>query len=338
MIKKALSFKDVLLVPKYSNIETRSSINTEITMYNNEDKYTFSNPLIVANMKTLIGSQMLLENTKSKSLCYMHRFVSIEEQLNTLRYIKYAEPDAYKYIGASIGVKEIDKENLKTFYKEGVRHICIDIAHGDSKLCVDMIKYVKSTYPDIMLCAGNIATYTGAMNLWNAGANIVKVGIGSGSICSTRIETGNGVPQLHAIMEVTKAKSNIGGNRYFISDGGCSTAGDVSKALCFADMVMAGNMFAGSIDCPASFVYKDGQELRAYHGSSTHKNTNVEGYLGSVKEKSEYKILLDKIMQGVKSCCAYQGVNNLNDLKENPEFVEITHAGIIESGAHDIIL
>lgn len=340
MFKKSFAFKDILLVPQYSEVMHRSDVSVKV----NINGYEFNSPIIPANMRDVVGEDMLKENVKLRNLCFLHRFISIDEQINLLLKIhdEFLETNAFNYIGASVGVKEEDKENFLKLYDIGIRIFCIDIAHGDSLQMINMIKYMKKNHKNILLVAGNVATAQGAARLWGAGADVVKIGIGSGAICSTRIQTGNGVPQLTAIMDIAEIKKDIekqvGKKLYFISDGGCSTSGDVAKALCFADMVMAGGLFAGSIDAPGNLIMKDNKQYKEYHGSSTHKTINVEGYKGMVELKPSFKEILTEIIQALQSCCSYQGVFNLEDLKDNPNFVEITHSGIIESGAHDIKL
>jgi IMP dehydrogenase len=196
----------------------------------------------------------------------------------------------------------------------------------------------------VLLIAGNVATEEGAESLWLAGADVVKVGVGSGSICTTRIETGNGVPQLSAIMYANAAKqrveSKLEGSRniYFISDGGIKIPADICKALCFADMVMAGNIFAGTDEAPGDIIDIDGHAYKSYVGSSTHKDSRKEGVEALVPYKGPTEKILTRFLEGLQSCCSYQGVSKVRELKINPKFVRITNSGLIESHPHDVRL
>lgn len=676
MIKQSYSFDDLLLVPKFSEVKSRSLVDTSVEI--NGVKY--SQPIIPANMQTVVGLDMVLLLVKQKSLAIMHRFCSIEHQLEVA---KEALKFGAEYFAVSVGVLDKDKENISKFYDAGVRIFCIDIAHGDSSHCIDMIKFIKQ-FEGTTIIAGNVATGKAAERLWNAGATIVKVGIGGGcfgpdtrvlmsngyyknikdivpgdyvinkngkpvkvlhafcsgikkvaklknnsfykdtlvtpdhkfwvknadfaskkskwkaiskikkdsllfpsnikfqmpktfeivlskkanlasnnaitpndaigylfgtflgngsvnnlksnavsngkiswsfakeqinaaqktincikevfnqtaefsnnseniikvsfynkefaeylnsfdkkekkflpenllvnnkeyllglynglldsdgthekdgttslasssskiielfnvlnyilfnhlpknsfkskgdnglnnsyeaktiknykksltknafavkklgykeldlempvyditvdcdthsfiannmivhnSTCLTRVRTANGVAQMTAIMDVSEAKKRIekiySKKVYFISDGGCKESGDICKALCFADMVMVGNLFAGTTEAPGNVVFgSTGALYKEYVGSSTHKSHYVEGVKGMVPFKGGVLEVLEELLEGLRSCCSYQGCDNLIDLKEDPEFMSISSAGLKESKAHDV--
>lgn len=334
MFEDGLTYDDVLLVPQYSEINSRSQVDVSVKI----GKFTFSHPIILSNMKSIIGPDMALEIVKSGGLAVLHRFSSIEDQLNLcfqLIALGYTNN-----IAISVGVKQEDKDNLYKFIDLGIKIVCIDVAHGDSSLCLEMCKYVKEHFPQVLLIAGNVATATGAKRLWAAGADMVKCGIGPGSICSTRIQTGNGVPQLTAIMNIHKVKielqSILNKKLYFIADGGLKTPGDIVKALCFADMVMTGNMFAGCYESPGKVITIDNKTFKQYEGSSTHKTNHIEGVIGLVPVKGTFKDILNSTLEGIKSGCSYQGVDNLEDLKDNPHLIKISSAGLKESHPHSI--
>lgn len=347
MILEGLTFDDVLLIPQHSTIESRSKIDVSITI----EGLTFLHPVIPANMKTITGAEMAWQIIDSGGLAILHRFMPIEEQLAIAEDITDSGNDLISKwrFSVSIGVKEEDKDHVKKFWNIGVNIFCIDIAHGDSRQCLDMILWMKKEYPNSFLIAGNVATGPAAQRLWEAGADIVKVGIGPGSLCSTRIETGNGVPQLTALMDVAKTQASLRQLEKvkpikkqktfpFISDGGIKSAGDVVKALCFADMVMVGNVFAGCTETPGQIMSIDGRTFKEYVGSSTYKTTHIEGVAAIVPTKGRFKNILTKLLEGLRSGCSYQGASNLEDLKDNPVFIKITSAGLKESHPHDIIL
>ena len=349
IIKEGLCFDDVLLIPQHSTVTSRSEIDLKV----NWGRLQYAHPVIPANMKTIIGREMAFAIMQSGGLAILHRFLSIEEQQSIAR--EAIQTFGSQHFAISLGVKPEDIKNAKKFLELGVRIFCIDIAHGDSQQCVDMITDLRKLETIPFIIAGNVATGAGARRLWEAGANVVKVGVGPGSLCTTRIETGNGVPQLTALIDVAetqrqlielyKTKDKVDDpytmiNRSFpfISDGGIKSAGDVVKALCFADMVMVGNVFAGCAETPGQIMSIDGRQYKEYVGSSTHKVNHIEGVAALVPVKGTYNELLTKMLEGVRSGCSYQGAANLTELKENPEFIRITGAGLKESHPHDVVL
>lgn len=247
--EETLTFNDVLIKPSYSEIRSRSEIDLSINL---SKGLNFSIPIFPANMKTIVNLKVAEEFYKLGGMCLLHRFCSINEQMDILKTLRNKYQDVFDYIGISVGVKEEDYENVKSFYDLGVRIMCIDVAHGDSKNCVSMTNFISSHFTDVFLIAGNVATGSGAFRLWLAGADAVKINVGAGSICTTRVQAGVGVPQLSALIDVyeTRNKSPILKNKFIIADGGCSKAGDLVKSLCFSDMVMSGNIFAGAVESP----------------------------------------------------------------------------------------
>jgi IMP dehydrogenase len=339
MIREGLTFDDVLMVPKYSTVKSRSTdVDTSVKLSN----FKFKHPIIPANMKTITGPCMAIAVAESGGLAILHRFIPFEEQL-LIAEDMIEEYNHVNKFAVSIGVKKEDRQHVDQFFELGVRIFCIDIAHGDSEQCVEMCSWIKGEYPEIFLIAGNVATGSGAERLWRAGANVVKVGIGPGSLCTTRLETGNGVPQLSALMDVAQtqkimlkqAQAKGSYREYpFISDGGIKHAGDIVKALAFADMVMIGNLFAGCEETPGQILSIDGKSFKEYVGSSTHKTNHIEGIAAIVPTKGNFNEILAKLLEGLTSGCSYQGSHNLTELKNNPEFIRITNSGLKESQPH----
>lgn len=333
-LKKSFSYDDVLLVPKFSEITSRSKVDTSVKL----GDFNFKHPIIPANMKTVTGETMAEFIYHSGGLAILHRFMPIEEQLNVISNFYKKYPGSNNYIAVSVGVKEEDKENISKFLETGVKIFCIDVAHGDSIQCINMIKHIKSfrVYPAPFVMAGNVATGAAAKRLWDAGADAVKVGVGPGSLCSTRVETGNGVAQLSAIEEVSNVRKEYSFNqKYIIADGGIKFAGDIVKALCFADMVMVGNVFSGTNETPGAVLNINGVSCKEYVGSSTHKTSHIEGVAALVPTKGSASEVLEKLLQGVKSGCSYQGCHNIKDLQDDPEFIEISSSGLKESHPHN---
>jgi len=341
-IEESLSLDDLLIKPKFSTINSRSEVDVSV----NIGEFIFSNPCIPANMKTVCGLEMAEAVVKNKGLAILHRFLPIEEQLKIAKYM-VKDLNACNHFAISLGVKEEDYDNVDKFIRLGIKIFCIDIAHGDSQMCLNMIDYLKSDLRknniNNFVIAGNVATGEGAKRLWMAGADAVKIGVGSSGICTTRINTGNGVAQMSALMEAAIAKNEVlqylDRDLYMISDGGCKLPGDVVKCLCLADMVMLGNMFAGCEESPGD-LYTDinGKQYKSYVGSSTYKSSYIEGIEAMVSIKGKYLEVLTKILEGVRSGMSYQNARNLQELRIDPTFVKISSAGIKESGVHDVYL
>lgn len=343
-IVNGICFDDVLLIPKYSEIKSRSDVNLSVKLH---PKLTLDLPIVSANMRDVTGVPMAATIANLGGLGLLHRFMSHEEIVNAYKNaVALMSKDAKGAIGCSIGVQESDKELTAKIVDAGCNIICIDVAHADSKICLDMCQYISAKYPEVVLIAGTIATAEGANRLYNCGAKIIRSGIGGGSRCSTRIETGNGVPSLTSLENVFTDSLNP---RYYmkrnkitekkytvIADGGLRRAGDIVKALCFSDAVMLGNLLAGTDEANGALVVNEGNFYKEYAGSSTYKNKHIEGIKGLVPCKGPVSNIVETLMQGLRSGCSYQGVSNLVDLKLDPQFVSITHAGLIESHPHDL--
>lgn len=333
-IKKSYSLDDVLLVPKYSEVSSRSLVDTSVDLGKG---FKLRIPIVSSNMKHVTEVNMAKAMAEMGGLAILHRFCTVEEQ--AAMWLEATDNSSYeneKFIGAAVGVNEEDKERIKKLYNYGVRILSPDCAHGWSKKCLDITKYIADKYPDVLLISGNAAEGCGAKAIAEAGANIVRVSVGSGSICSTRIETGNGVATLTALESSYKASLNSDGSRKFliIQDGGIKNAGDASKALCFADCVQLGQLLAGTDESPGPVITIDGHSYKEYNGSSTHRSIRQEGVKAFVPYKGSVKHILQNIVEGIQSACSYQGCFNLTELKEDPEFMEISSAGWNESKPH----
>jgi IMP dehydrogenase len=276
-----------------------------------------------------------------KSLSLLHRFLPINDQIGIIKNISSLE-NIFNYAGVSVGIKPEDRTNVKAFILLGVRIVCIDIAHLDSILGTQMIEHIHKNYPDILLIAGNVATGSAAVRAWRAGADIVKVGIGASGICSTRLEAGIGVGQLSALMDVyeakTKLQNEIGRELFFISDGGHRKSSDCVKSLCFANLVMLGGMFSGTDESEGIIINTGAEIYKSYSGSSTHKSHRVEGVKGIVKSKGPIDNILKSLSEGLQSGCSYQNCRNLDELKEDPEFIRVTHSGLAESKIYGVVI
>lgn len=340
IIQEGLTFDDVLLIPQHSSIKSRSDVDTSVQL---PKEFKVATPIIPANMKTVTEFEMAKAIFKMGGMALVHRFMPEEEQLEIIRkLIKEYGTEIFNKIGLSVGIKKGDYEIVDKFVKAGVKILCVDVAHGDSELCIEMCKYIASKYQQVLLIAGSVATAEGAKRLWESGVDIVKVGIGNGSICTTRVETGNGVPLLSSLINIYNIKQDaeqrLGKELKILCDGGIRNSGDCVKALCFADIVMSGNCFAGSEEAPGDIIQVNGKYYKSYRGSSTHKISHIEGVVALVPVKERSEIIMRKLLEGIRSGCSYQGVNSIKDLKNNPHFIKITNAGIIESKAHDVLV
>ncbi len=259
-------------------------------------------------------------------------------------------------VGAGVGITSDTMQRVEALYKEGVDVICLDSAHGHTKGVIEMLKAIKKTYKNIDVIAGNIATAAGAKALADAGADAIKVGIGPGSICTTRIVAGTGVPQITAVMEAANAikNKNIG----IISDGGIRYTGDMVKALAAgASCVMMGNVFAGTEESPGETIIYEGRKFKQYRGmgslgamaqgSSDRYFQDVEddikkfvpeGIEGRVPFKGSLREVVHQFTGGLKAGMGYCGAANIKALQANGKFVKITNAGMKESHAHDIAI
>jgi IMP dehydrogenase len=355
MIREGLTFDDLLLIPKHSTVKSRANVDLTIKLKKNNFSTTIWHPLVPANMSNIFEYDMALAVYLSGGMGFIHRFIPVTDQKNIIAKLVGNSGDAiFNHIGISVGVKDSDKEVVKLFVDSGIKLICVDVAHGDSELCINMTNWIANNYPDVFIISGNVATGSGAKRLWEAGADVVKVGVGSGSLCSTRIETGNGVPQMTALMDVTNAKQEITGTvwhkplakyledelisrpLYIMSDGGARSAGDLVKALSFADLIMTGNLFAGTTQCPGKTMYIDNICYKEYVGSSTHSANHIEGVSALVPCRGDFSEVLTKLLEGIRSGCSYQNAHNLAELRQDPEFIKISNAGLVESHPHSV--
>jgi IMP dehydrogenase len=340
-VKKGYTFDDVLLVPSYSEVKSRSNVDLSVDLGKG---IKLKGPYISANMRSITGP-VLASKMHNWGMGLLHRFDTIDNQIKNYQEActvdgNFSEEIA-NTVGVSVGVNSFDDID-KLLEGTNSKIVCVDVAHGDHKNCLDVVTYIAKKYPGVLLIAGNIATGQAALRLENAGADVVKCGIGGGSNCSTRIETGNGVPQLSALEDVYNTLNykyemgqleprHSGYRTKIIADGGIKKSGDVVKSLCFSDAVMIGSLLSGTEEAAEEIVFVDGERYKMYSGSSTHKKSRIEGVSGLVPYKGPMANVMTKLVEGLQSGCSYQGCDNLIDLKESPQFIEISNAGLIES-------
>lgn len=335
MFVKGYTFDDVLLIPKHSSVKSREDVDLSIELPRG---IKLRLPLVSANMKTVTGPHMARTLSKLGGLAILHRFDDYDQLVSN--YSESLLSNVTGAVGASIGIKKKDLALAHKLNNIGCRIFCVDVAHGDHDSVVEFVEVLREEHPDVLIIAGNVVTEGGATALWDAGADIIKIGVGPGSLCTTRVETGNGHPQLSALYNVCVAGSYATYEDrpfpMFIADGGIKSAGDCVKALALSDLVMVGNLFAGTDEAPGNIISVDGKQFKQYVGSSTHKQKHIEGVVGLAPYKGSVENVVTKLVEGIKSGCSYQGVSSIADLQLKPEFVVISNAGLHESHPHDI--
>ena len=345
-IKEALTFDDVTLAPKYSSV-LPSQVNTSVKLSKN---LNLKIPLLSSAMDTVTESKMAIEIAKAGGIGVIHRNLSISDQLLEIKKVQKKG----LAVGAAVGTNDTELSRAEKIIKSKVDLIVVDTAHGHSKRVANIIKFIKKRKSSkTTLCAGNIATAEAAKFLCKLGVDIVKVGIGPGSICTTRLVAGIGVPQLSALLDV---KKGLNKNVKMISDGGIKFSGDIAKALAAgADAVMVGSMIAGTNEAPGKIIKKNGKLFKVFRGMGSVGAMNKgsadryfqkkqkdsskyvpEGVEGLIKYKGEVSKIIFKLIGGLKSSMGYLGSKNVIKLRNKPKFVKITKAGFYESMVHSI--
>ena len=345
-IKDSLTFDDVTLVPQYSSVLPSETVTVTKLARNLDLKI----PLMSSAMDTVTESKMAIAISKSGGMGIIHRNLSIEEQV---REVKKVKKNNY-LVGAAIGVSPKDLERAKELSKVNTDLIVIDTAHGHTQKVLEMIRKIKKKLKTCTLCVGNIATGKAAKFLADSGVDIVKVGIGPGSICTTRLVAGIGVPQLSAVIQVKRALKNY--KTKIISDGGIKFSGDIAKAIAAgADAVMIGSLFSGTIESPGKIFKHKGKLFKNFRGMGSvgamsvgsadryyqKKFKNVskyvpEGVEGIVRFKGPVNKIIYNLVGGLKSSMGYLGAKTIQDLQKKGEFVKITKAGFYESMVHSV--
>jgi GMP reductase len=328
-----LGFKDVMFRPKRSTLKSRSEVDLEreFTFRHTKKKWK-GTPIIAANMDTVGTFEMAVELAKDKIITAVHKHYSVDEWSEFLN----SQPDSiHQYIALSTGTGKADEEKLRQILEKHpkIEFLCIDVANGYSEHFVDFVKKARANFPDKIIMAGNVVTGEMVEELLLVGADIIKVGIGPGSVCTTRVKTGVGYPQLSAIIECSDAAHGLGG--HIIADGGCKVPGDVAKAFGGgADFVMLGGMFAGHDESGGEIIEENGKKFRLFYGMSS--KTAMDKHSGGVAEyrasegktvKVAYKGPVSEtvkdILGGVRSTCTYVGASKLKELSKRTTFIRV---------------
>ena len=358
-IKESYSFDDVLIEPSYSNIIPKEAdITTRLTK-----KITLKIPLISAAMDTVTEHEMAIKMALFGGIGAIHKNLSVDLQCKEVSKVKKHKVDILKdqkacvdddnnlRVVAAVGTGEDAIQRVEALMKVNVDAIAIDTSHGHSQNVIDTIKEIKKLYPQAEIIAGNIATKDAALALLYAGADTLKVGIGPGSICTTRIVSGIGVPQLSAILEVAQICKTK--DSFLIADGGIKFSGDLVKAIAAgADCVMLGSLVAGTDVTPGEIISIDNKKYKKYRGMGSVEamksgsadryfqkgETNLvpQGVEGYIEYKGVVNDVVTQLLGGLTSAMGYTGNKTIEQMKKNCRFIKITPAGMRESHIHSL--
>ncbi len=329
---EAFTFDDVLLIPSYNHYESRRLVDTTVT--DRSGKLTLTLPILTSNMDTVTEHAMANFIGDKGGMGVLHRFLSIEENIAEYKKCKHK-------VFVSIGCSNAELERAEALKDAGAQYFCIDVAHAHAKYVGRTLKQLRKLLPEDCILAGNVATYAGADFLAACGADILKVGIGGGSVCSTRIKTGFGVPTLTSIQECARVDRSI------VADGGMRNPGDIVKAIAFgADFVMLGGMFAGTRPTPGEVITKpDGRRVKAYRGMASQEAQadfmgempgwkTSEGVSTEVPYREDEEALIADIIGGLRSGLTYGGSATIRELQRKLNYTRVTAASRIESLPH----
>jgi IMP dehydrogenase len=333
--REAFTFDDVLLVPAYNHYESRQHVDVSVT--DRTGKLSLQLPLLTANMDTITESAMANFIGKKGGIGVLHRMMTVER--NVAEFKRCAFP-----VFVSVGCADEELERAEALRDAGASHFVVDVAHGHARYVGKTLKQLRQLLPDACLMAGNVATYAGADYLASVGADVIKVGIGPGSVCTTRVKTGHGVPQLTAIQDCARCDRSI------VADGGIRYAGDVVKALAFgADFVMVGGMLAGTRPTPGEKVQDaSGKWVKTYRGMASREVADehhggiaewktAEGVAASVPYREDEELIIADIVGGLRSGLTYAGSQTIKELQRKLNYVVITPSGWREGMPHKLL-
>lgn len=359
-MSEGITFDDVLLLPNYTDFK-RSEVNLSVDLH---PSIKLKIPIISSPMDTVTEEKMAQSMAENGALGIIHRNLSIEKQVLMVKKVKSIKTYDKKaavdeknrlLVGAALGVGEDFFERAKALVKTEVDLLVLDSGHGFSKFIIEAALFIKKNFPQVPLMAGNIATKEGAFALVKAGVDILRVGMGPGSICTTRIVTGMGVSQLTAIIEAVKGSL---GKAKIVADGGIKQPGDIAKSLAFgADCVMLGSLLAGCDESPGKVVIINNKKYKKYRGMGSiaamkkggaerygqkketdEKKLIAEGVEGLVEYKGKVADFLYQLTGSLRSSFYYLGAKNIKEFFEKSRFIKISRAGIIESHPHSIVV
>lgn len=331
----ALTYDDVLLVPSYNHHESRRIVNIGHT--DKLKKLTLKLPVMSSNMDTITESDMANFMHQKGGIGVLHRFLSIADNIKEFKA-------CVGQVFVSVGCNESELERAEALRDAGAQFFCVDVAHAHAKYVGKMLKKLRQLLGSRCIMAGNVATYAGADYLASCGADIIKAGIGGGSVCSTRIKTGFGVPMLTCIQDCARTDRSI------VADGGLRAPGDIVKALAFgADFVMIGGMLAGTAPTPGDVITKkDGSQVKRYRGMASreaqesflgqmHEWKTAEGVSAEVPYHDNQEAIIADIIGGLRSGLTYAGADSIHELQRKLNYIQVTPAGRHESLPHKLL-
>ena len=334
-MKEVLTYDDVLLVPQYSTIRSRCEVDTSTDLGNGLE---LKLPIISSPMDTVTGATMAYAMHRKGGSGIIHRYCTISQQT---RMIENAFHDGATTVGAAIGVSGDFLERAQSCLEHGARYLCVDVAHGHHVLMKEALDLLRRELGDeIHIMAGNVANLQGINDVADWGANSVRCNIGGGSICSTRIQTGHGMPGLETIFDCARTDRNV----TIIADGGIRNSGDIVKALAAgANAVMLGSLLAGTRETPGEIItYADGSRVKNYRGMASKeaqvdwrgRYSSFEGVSTSVPYRGIVSDVLNDLDTGIRSGLSYSGARNIEELHNKAQFVRQTQSGLGESRTH----
>lgn len=347
-IPLALAYDDVLLVPQYSRIKSRDKVDlsTQIT-----PRVKLGLPLISVNMTDVTGVEMATALGKLGGMGFLPRFVSPKEQADMVEHVKKAGVS----VGAAVGCREGYLNRAECLVKAGVDILTLDVAHGHMEQALEATSELKRRFGEACdIVSGVIATAEGAKALFKKGADSVRVGVGPGTICITRVVTGSGVPQITAVMDAARVARRFG--KTVLCDGGTKNSGDIVKGLAAgASGVIIGSQFAGTDEAPGKLVEREGKRFKSYNASTSpvEKNNHVkvtgeklgknytkqiEGIESFVPYKGALAAIVENMTANMRSGYSYSGAANTRELWKRAKFIQITSQGLKENGYHDVII
>lgn len=357
-MKTAYTYDDIQLIPKYSEVESRSKVNLKSRLSRN---FYVMLPFVASPMDTVCELEMAIRMVKLGGVGCIHRFMSIEEQSNQIKDLQrflYENKenlqsvwgDTKKPIMAAVGANGDYQQRTEALVEAGANVILIDVAHGhhkNVKRAVEWMLYFREqTGQHFDIIGGNVATYEAAYDLCKWGVDGLRVGIGGGSMCTTRVETGHGIPNVTAIDQCVLGSLNgSNGEVPVMADGGIRSAGDISKAIGVgADTVMLGSLLAGTQEAPGLVIEKGNHLFKRYRGSASletksahNQNTrNVEGVSTVVPYKGGVKYVIYRLRDGLQSALSYTGADTIHDYQAKADWVVVTNAGIVEATPHGL--
>jgi len=334
--KEAVTYDDMLLVPQYSDITSRSEVNISSWL---NSRHSLELPIIASPMDTVSEVEMSVAMAKAGGLAVIHRYNTIPEQGTLIS--QTANHVSTSLVAAAIGVTGDYLERATTVVSLGANVLCVDVAHGHHIMMKKALEELRNTFgEDIYIIAGNVCTLEGVNDVSDWGANAVRCNIGGGSICSTRVVTGHGLPGLQTIFDCARTDRNV----KIIADGGIKTSGDIVKALAAgADFVMCGSLLAGTQESPGQVVtLPDLSLVKEYRGMASkdaqmnwrNRSSTPEGVASYIPYKGSVTDILQDLKGGIQSGFSYTGARTIAQLQHKAEWARQTSAGTVESGTH----